>query len=92
MRCFIVSAFVTLMTCISSASRARFEQAVERYKAKEFQIDFAQFYELTTDEHASAQVKRAALERAHSLIMQQMDLQQPHIARDHNSLRAICCI
>ena len=72
MRCFIVSAFVTLMTCISSASRAGFEQAVERYKAKEFQIDFAQFYELTT-EHASAQVKRAAIERAHSLIMQQMD-------------------
>ena len=73
MRCFIVSAFVTLMTCISSASRAGFEQAVERYKAKEFQIDFAQFYELATDEHASAQVKRTAIERAHSLIMQQMD-------------------
>ena len=73
MRCFIVSAYVTLMTCISSASRAGFEQAVERYKAKEFQIAFAQFYELATYEHASAQVKRAAIERAHSLIMQQMD-------------------
>jgi len=56
MRCFIVSAFVTLMTCISSASRAGFEQAVERYKAKEFQIAFAQFYELATYEYASAQV------------------------------------
>ena len=70
---FVVLAFVTLMTCISSAYRAGFEQAVERYKAKEFQIAFAQFYELASDEHASAQVKRVAIQRAHSLIMEQMN-------------------
>lgn len=58
---FIVLAFVTLMTFISPASGTGFEQAVERYKAKEFQIAFAEFYELATEEHASAQVNLAIM-------------------------------
>lgn len=58
---FIVLAFVTLMTFISPAFGTGFEQAVERYKAKEFQSAFAEFYELATDEHASAQVNLAIM-------------------------------
>ena len=58
---FIGLAFVTLMTFISPASGTGFDQAVERCKAKEFQIAFAEFYELATDEHASAQVNLAIM-------------------------------
>lgn len=60
MRIFIL-AFVTVLTCVSTASAAGFEKAVEHYKAKQFQTAFAQFYELATDEHASAQVNLAIM-------------------------------
>jgi RNA polymerase sigma factor for flagellar operon FliA len=41
-----------------------------------------------------SQIKRAAIERAHSLIMEQMDLglQQTHIACNHHGLCAVCCL
>lgn len=65
---FIGLAFVTLMTFISPASGTGFDQAVERYKAKEFQIAFAEFYELATDEHASAQVIGRSLHRSLAVV------------------------